>query len=143
MFLIIDFIVSKGTKMPTWKEYKKESVERGSLAFEVYCVHSKPAGEMSAVKQNLPAHLAYQAEQEKKGTLMLAGPVSDLSGELMEGEGQIIYRTASLEEALKITENDPMHLSGARSFTIRRWLINEGSFQLDLKLSTRRINQYF
>lgn len=125
--------------MPNWKEYKKESTERGSLAFEVYCVQSTPAGDIDAIKQNLPAHLAYQAEQEKNGTLMLAGPVSDLSGQLMEGAGQIIYRTTSLEEAQAITANDPMHLSGARSYTIRRWLINEGSFQLNLKLSAQSI----
>lgn len=126
--------------MPAWNEYKKEAHDRGALAFEVYCVQSTPAGDMAKVKQCLPDHLAYQAEQEKKGTLMLAGPVSDLTGEFMEGEGQIIYKTTSFDEAKAITENDPMHSSGARTYTIRRWLINEGSLQVDIKLSAQRIS---
>lgn len=74
----------------------------------------------------LPAHLAYQAELENAGVLALAGPLSDTSGELMEGEGLIIYRAASLADACNLAEKDPMHLSGARSFTVRAWLVNEG-----------------
>jgi len=49
------------------------------------------------MKQQLPDHLAYQAEQEKLGTLVMAGPMSDPSGELMEGVGMIIYRAESLD----------------------------------------------
>lgn len=126
--------------MPKWSEYKKEAKERGSLAFEVYCVQSTPAGDMAVVKDYLPKHLAYQSDQEKKGKLMFAGPVSDLSGELMEGAGLIIYKTESFDEANRIAEADPMHSSGARHYTIRRWLINEGSLQLDIKLSGQKIS---
>ena len=69
----------------------------------------------------------------------MAGPMSDLSGEMMEGVGMIVYRAESLEAATAITAADPMHQSGARDYTIRRWLVNEGSFQLDIKLSAQSV----
>lgn len=113
--------------MVGWTEYKTRSRERGSLALELFAVTSRPASTPEAIRDTLPAHLAYQAELENAGVLALAGPLSDTSGELMEGEGLIIYKAASLADALSLAENDPMHLSGARSFTIRAWLVNEGA----------------
>lgn len=125
--------------MPAWDEYKSIAQERGSLAHELYVVFSEPAAPPEKMKEQLPGHLAYQAEQEKMGSLVLAGPMSDLSGELMEGVGMIIYRADSLEAARKLAENDPMHSSGTRTFSIRRWLVNEGSITLNVKLSAQSI----
>ena len=125
--------------MPAWSEYKQAAVERGSLALELYMVVSTPEKSPDELKANLPAHLAYQAEQEQEGRLVMAGPLSDLTGELMEGVGLIVYRAVSLEAAKALAEADPMHKSGTRSFTIRRWLVNEGSLQLDIKLSAQSI----
>ncbi|MDJ0859876.1 MAG: YciI family protein [Dinoroseobacter sp.] len=126
--------------MPAWEDYKAQAKSRGALAHELYAVLSTPAGSPEKVKANLPAHLAYQAEQEAKGALFLAGPVSDESGALMEGMGLIIYSAASLEEARSLAEADPMHQSGARSFVLRRWMINEGSLSLSLKLSGQSVS---
>ncbi len=125
--------------MPPWEEYNAEAKNRGALAHELYAVLSTPAGSPEEVKENLPAHLAYQAEQEARGVLFLAGPVSDESGALMQGVGLIIYNASSLEEARDIAEADPMHKSGARSFVLRRWMINEGSLSLSLKLSGQSV----
>lgn len=125
--------------MPTWQEYKKQAKERGSLAHELYVVLSTPGDSPEKVKEMLPAHLDYQAKQEAAGTLFLAGPVSDPSGDLMEGVGQIIYQTGSLEEARAIADADPMHASGARSFTLRRWLVNEGALTLSVSLSAQSV----
>ena len=124
--------------MPAWSEYKKAAQERGSLACEMYAIISTPVAP-EKLQENLPAHLAYQAEQEQKGVLVMAGPLSDLTGEQMEGIGMIIYRAESLEAATAIADGDPMHLSGTREYTIRRWLVNEGSFQLDIKLSAQSV----
>lgn len=126
--------------MPAWKDYKKASQERGSLAMELYMVISTPVKPPEDLQAQLPAHLAYQAEQEQKGALVMAGPMSDLTGELMEGVGLIIYRAGSLQEARAITEADPMHSEGVRKFEIRRWLVNEGSFQIDVKLSAQSVS---
>ena len=76
---------------------------------------------------------------EAQGKLFLAGPLSDATGEEMSGGGMIVYNASSLEEAREITENDPMHKKGGRTFTIRRWLVNEGSFSLNIGLSGQRV----
>ncbi|MEO0486848.1 MAG: YciI family protein [Pseudomonadota bacterium] len=125
--------------MPAWTDYKSEAQSRGALAHELYMVLSTPAGEPAAIKANLPAHLAYQAEQEAAGKLFLAGPVSDESGDMMEGMGLIIYAAASLDEARDLAEADPMHKSGARDYVLRRWLINEGGLSLTVRLSGQSV----
>ena len=126
--------------MPAWNEYKKTAQERGSLAHELYVVFSEPAAAPEQMKEKLPAHLAYQADQEKAGALVMAGPMSDLSGDMMEGVGMIIYRAESLEAAREIAENDPMHSSGTRTFSIRRWLVNEGNLTINVKLSAQTVS---
>ena len=112
--------------MPKWEDYKAEARSRGALALELFVVHSVPAGDGALVKAALPEHLAYQAQLETEGTLVLAGPLSDESGDEMPGMGMIIYRAQSFEHARELAANDPMHRDGARSFTLRKWLINEG-----------------
>ena len=52
-----------------------------------------------------------------------------------KGEGMVITRAGSLAEARKIAEEDPMHQCGARSFTVRPWLLNEGTFTLKERYS--------
>ena len=42
---------------------------------------------------------------------------------------------ASLAEAKAIAASDPMHKAGARSFTVRPWLINEGTVTIKLSYS--------
>jgi uncharacterized protein YciI len=125
--------------MPAWNDYKKASQERGSLALEMFVVESTPAKTPEDLQANLPAHLAYQRTQEIAGTLAFAGPMSDMTGELMQGTGMIVYRAASMEEARSIADADPMHSSGARTYILRKWLINEGSFSLNVGLSSNKI----
>ena len=125
--------------MPAWDYYKAQAKSRGALAHELYMVLSTPAGDMDKVKETLPAHLAYQAEQEAAGHLFLAGPVSDATGEQMQAMGRVIYRAASFEDARRLAEADPMHATGARSFVLRKWLINEGSITMSVGLSGQAV----
>lgn len=126
--------------MPAWNEYKSIAQERGALAHELYVVFSEPAASPEQMKEQLPGHLAYQGEQEKAGNLVMAGPMSDPTGEQMQGVGMIIYRAESLEAARKLAEGDPMHSSGTRTFVIRRWLVNEGSLSINVKLSAQSVS---
>lgn len=125
--------------MPKWEEYKAHARERGALALELFVVESTPSEEGPAVPAVLPDHLAYQREMEIAGHLAFAGPLSDLTGEVMEGTGMIVYRAESLEAARILAEGDPMHKRGARTYVIRRWLINEGSLSLSVGLSTSTV----
>ena len=126
--------------MPTWNEYKADAKERGALALELFVVQTTPSGDPEAVKITLPAHLAYQRQLEEEGYLVLAGPVSDPTGEQMEGAGQIVYRAPSMEVAKALADGDPMHATGARTYTLCKWLVNEGSFFLGIGLSTGRVS---
>lgn len=125
--------------MPEWDSYKAEAKARGSLALELFVVHSTPAKAPEDLKANLPDHLAYQGKLEAEGALAFAGPMSDETGTQMQGIGLIIYRAPSFEAAKALAEADPMHLSGARSFTLRKWMINEGSLTLNVGLSHQTV----
>lgn len=122
--------------MVAWNEYKKLARDRGALALELYVVESTPSGAPEKVKATLPAHLEYQREMELNGKLVLAGPTSDSAGEQMQGAGLIVYRANSMEEAEAMAKADPMHSEGARRFTLRKWLVNEGSLSISVGLST-------
>ncbi|MEM7043058.1 MAG: YciI family protein [Pseudomonadota bacterium] len=121
--------------MPSWQEYKTIAQARGALALELYVVHSTPNGDHDLMKSTLPDHLDYQKEMEAKGNLVFAGPLSDETGKEMQGYGMIVYRANSFEQARCFAEEDPMHKKGARTFTMRRWLINEVSLTVTLSLS--------
>ena len=126
--------------MVAWAEYKSMAKGRGALALELFVVESTPAARPEAVKETLSAHLGYQQDLERNGVLVLAGPLSDPSGEVMAGAGLIIYRAGSMDQARKIADNDPMHKAGARNFTLRKWLVNEGNISLNIGLSTRTVD---
>lgn len=125
--------------MPKWEDYKTEARSRGALALELFVVQSTPTGDPAVVKAALPDHLAYQAKLEAEGTLVVAGPMSDERGEQQEGMGLIVYRARSFDHARELAEADPMHRAGARSFTLRKWLINEGSLTLSVQLSHQSV----
>ncbi len=126
--------------MPAWDDYKAEAKSRGALALELYVAYSTPAQGPEAVKAALPDHLAYQAKLESEGKLMFAGPMSDETGTQMQGIGMIVLRAATFDEAKDLADNDPMHASGARSYILRKWLINEGGLTLSVRLSGQTVS---
>jgi uncharacterized protein len=105
-----------------------------SLRMQLYVVTSI-AKSLDAVKQNLPEHRAYLRELEDKNILFGAGPLWTDDGQYFEGDGLLIYRASSVEEARQLTQADPMHKNGAREFTIRPWLLNDGSITIRVTLS--------
>jgi uncharacterized protein YciI len=119
--------------MPKWDDYVKESQARGSLAAEFFMIRSQPIAPPERVKEILPRHLVYQLTLQEQHRLVLAGPLSDDSGDNMLGEGMMIYRAASEEEARAMADADPMHAEGGRSYTMRRWLVNEGHIPKELR----------
>lgn len=125
--------------MPKWNEYKEIARGRGALAFELYVVETTPCAPSEELQAVLPEHLQYQKEMEAAGKLFLAGPLSDLTGEEMQGAGLIVYRAGSMDDARAIADGDPMHARGKRTYSIRKWLVNEGSPTFSAVLSERGI----
>jgi uncharacterized protein len=105
-----------------------------SLRMQLYVVTSI-AKNLESVKQNLVEHRAYLKELENRNVLFGAGPLWTDDGLYFAGDGLLIYRASSVEEAQSIAQSDPMHINGARTFTIRPWLLNDGKITIQVTLS--------
>lgn len=127
--------------MPNWSEYTEIARDRGAFALQLFVVESRPNAAPEEMQAVLPDHLAYQKHMEADGRLVMAGPLSDEAGTEMSGGGLIIYRAGSLAEARALAEADPMHAKGKRVFTLRAWLVNEGSLTVSVKLSTQAVDR--
>lgn len=123
-----------------WDELVGKCEEMGLLAKHLFVVFTTPANGMGPVMKNLSSHLEFQGELEAKGIMFGAGPFPDDNEENWEGEGMVIIRAESMEEARAIADEDPMHKSGARTYRIRHWLLNEGKFTIELKFSDKSHN---
>ena len=62
-------------------------------------------------------HVAYIKELDRKGRFVLGGPFE-------EGDGMIVLKASSLEEARQIAAADPFVSEGARTCTVRTWLLS-------------------
>ncbi|MDG1882853.1 MAG: YciI family protein [Alphaproteobacteria bacterium] len=103
---------------------------------DLYVVFTKPENGMKEVMENLEEHLKFQVSLEKNGVMFGAGPFWEDNEIDWNGEGMVIIRANSLNHAKQIAASDPMHQSGARNFTVRPWLLNEGNIQVSLDYST-------
>ena len=106
------------------------------LKWQVYAIHTFPENGMGPVMENIGPHLAHQAKMEEEGVYIAAGPHWADDEETWEGEGLIIVRARDLAHAREIAESDPMHSSGARSFRVRPWLINEGTITVKVSFAS-------
>ena len=109
----------------------------GMLQLQLYAIFTRPVSGMKPVMEMLEEHLQYQISMEKDGILFAAGPFWTDDEQQWQGEGMVVVRAESLEAARAIAAGDPMHASGARTFEVRPWLINEGTLTLRLNHSTR------
>lgn len=115
-----------------WQELLDYSDTHDLLAKRLYVVFSEPTNGLGPVLDNLDPHVEHQTRLELDGIMFAAGPFASDDEQLWNGEGMFIYRAESLEAAHKIAESDPMHISGARRFRVRPWLLNEGTFSVQL-----------
>ena len=119
----------------SWQQHIDHVKAKGVLAKPLYVILTTPTGDIDALHAHLPAHLAYQKDLEARGVTFAAGPFADDSETSWSGEGMIIVRAANVAEAVTIAQADPMHQSGVRSFRVRPWLLNEGSYTVTVRYS--------
>lgn len=105
------------------------------LRKQLYVIFTKPVNGMEPIMAVLEEHLAFQIDLEKRGIMFGAGPMWNDAEDAWEGEGMVVVRAGSLAEAKALAASDPMHKAGARSFTVRPWLINEGTVTVKLSYS--------
>ena len=110
----------------------------GMLQKQLYAIFTTPTDGLGPVFANIENHLAFQVQLEQDGIMYAAGPLWTDDEQSWEGEGMVVVRAESCAAAIAIAERDPMHTSGARSFKVRPWLINEGSITVQLDNSTQK-----
>lgn len=103
------------------------------LRKQLWVVLSKVASPEEAARQRT-AHLHYQIALEKRGIMYGAGPATR-PGEDKPAFGLIIIRAKDEAEARAIAAADPMHASGARTFELYSWSLNEGRISVTLDFS--------
>lgn len=110
---------------------------KGMLQKQLFAIFTTPVNGLGPVFANMDEHLKFQIGLEREGVMFAAGPLWTDDGTSWEGEGLVIIRAASREDAIAIAERDPMHKAGARRFRVRPWLINEGSVTVRLDYSSQ------
>jgi hypothetical protein len=107
------------------------------LQKQLYAIFTTPTAGIEQILENLEEHLAFQVSLENEGILYAAGPMWSDDEQSWDGDGLVVVRAASRDEARAIAERDPMHISGARKFTVRPWMINEGTVTIRLDSSSQ------
>ena len=120
------------TKVPVAKILE---ASRGMAQKQLYVVFTTPAHGLDAVLEHVEEHLKFQVDLERRGIMFGAGPFWDEDETYWSGDGMVIIRAESLAAARAIAAVDPMHKSGSRRFTVRPWLLNEGTLTLRLNFS--------
>jgi uncharacterized protein len=146
-----DYTYHLGEKMNSNQVEASKIIESSapSLRMQLYVVTST-AISLEAVKENLADHRAYLRTLENQDVLFGAGPLWTDDGQYFEGDGMLIYRAASVAEATarcfadtaRVAQADPMHRSGARTFKLRPWLLNDGSITIRVTLSEPQRNVF-
>ena len=113
---------------------------KGMLQKQFYVVFTTPTNGLGPVMENLPAHLDHQCKIEREGIMVAAGPHWTDDEQTWLGDGMFVIRARSLAHAREIAASDPMHSSGARSFKVRPWLINEGGLVVKLSFSDGKMS---
>ncbi|MDV3129940.1 YciI family protein [Mycobacterium sp. 21AC1] len=121
-------------RMP-WEQLRRTGQEMGLLALKLYVISSKPVAGLGPILDLLEPHVAYQTQLERDGVMFAAGPLANDDSSEWLGEGLFMYRAESIDQAREIAQADPMHRNGAREFTVREWMLNEGTCSVQVYFS--------
>jgi uncharacterized protein YciI len=78
-------------------------------------------------KETILRHVEHLRSLHQEGRLVLCGPFSDYPS------GMVVIKADDKDQATKIAESDPFVQEGARTFSIRTWLLanTENNFLAD------------
>jgi uncharacterized protein len=110
---------------------------RGLLHKELYMYITVPTAALSEIQKVLPSHLEYQVRLEQENVMFAAGPLANEDG--TPAGGMVVVRAKSFAEARAIADADPMHKAGARTYTLRRWTVNEGALSVRVHYSDQTV----
>ena len=111
-----------------------EELHARMLKKQLWVLLSRAVKPPDEVRKHLKAHLDHQIRLEKDGIMYGAGPATP-PGDSRPAFGLIIIRAKDEAEARRIADADPMHSSGARSYELYSWSLNEGCVGVTLNFS--------
>jgi uncharacterized protein YciI len=100
----------------------------------LYAVISRVNAAPEEILPHVVDHLTYMDGLEAKGLLWASGPF--VQPGVLVGDGLTIFRTASLEEARQLIEDEPLTKLNLRTYEIHPWELREGKITVDLNAST-------
>ena len=107
------------------------------LGKHLYVIHTTPIASRDQILPLLPDHLEHQVRLEKSGIMFAAGPMTNEDSSA--AGGLIVIRAESFEAARGIADSDPLHKAGLRTYTIRRWTVNEGCYTVRINYSDQTV----
>jgi len=88
------------------------------------------------IAKHIVEHLHHQIKLEKDGIMFGAGPLTN--PDIPPGSlGLIVIRAENETEARRIADSDPLHASGARTYDLYQWTVNEGRITISVDLSDK------
>ncbi len=96
-----------------------EIAEKHYVQFHVFSRLAAPS--IEELNQHLNDHLRYMGSLKARGVLPISGPFFTQEGK-NTGNGFYVLRVDSIEEARRITAEDPLHKAGVRTPTVEPWL---------------------
>ena len=108
------------------------------LGKQLYVIHTTPVAPREKITELLPQHLEHQVRLEKSGVMFAAGPLAN--EDATPGGGLIVIRADSFAAARAIADTDPLHKAGLRTYTLRRWTVNEGSYSVTINYSDQTVS---
>jgi uncharacterized protein len=91
---------------------------------------SRVAASAGEIEPFVADHLEYMNRLEADGRLWASGPF--IQEGVLVGDGLTILSTATIEEARKLMEEEPLVKRGLRTFELRKWELREGRITVSL-----------
>lgn len=127
----------------TATDAREELAQQGHPGGPIYfaCLTRRGETSLADIEGAFPEHKQWVADQEAAGRIVVAGPflTDDFS---WDGDGLIMLRLETVEEAERLVRQDPMHALGLRTFEIVPWQLNEGSLGIALTFSKGRLEYW-
>ncbi len=105
------------------------------MGWNVYFYVTKPVNSFEEVVPVLPAHMEFIHEIEGADVMVMGGQTTKQGDDFAGGNGLVVIRANSFEEAKEIADADPMHKTGVREYELYQWAINEGELTIRLNMS--------
>lgn len=138
-FCLIILVVLAGNAQANTFTHEQKARIADFLAMDLFIYETSLVGSPKDFRDTVSAHLDYQIMLEEKGIMFGAGPLAEENQQGHPTSGMIVIRAKSFAEAKAIADADPFHARGVRTYKLRKWTLNEGSFDFSVKISDQTV----